>query len=64
MGLPPVDLFTLKADYMESSGSHNTGAANALNALYEGVGLKTPAQERDPKYVTAIKGRPIVVFYK
>lgn len=64
MGLPAVDLFTLKADYMESSGSHNTGAANALNALYEGVNLKTPAQERDSKYVTAIKGKPIVVFYK
>lgn len=63
-GLPPVSLFTLKADYMESSGSHNTGAANALNKLYSDIGLKTPAQEIDPNYVTAIKGRPIVVFYK
>ena len=34
-GLPEIDLFCLKADYMESSGSHNTGAANALNSLYE-----------------------------
>ena len=63
-GLPEVDLFTLKADYMESSGAHNIGAANALNDLYESIGLKTPAQEIDPNYVTAIKGRPIVVFYK
>ena len=62
--LPPVDLFTLKADYMESSGSHNTGAANALNSLYESINLKTPAQELNPNYVTAIKGRPIVVFFK
>lgn len=63
-GLPEIDLFCLKADYMESSGSHNTGAANALNSLYEAIDLKTPAQELNPNYVTAIKGRPIVVFYK
>jgi hypothetical protein len=60
--LPPVNLFCLKADYMESSSSNNTGTGNILNALY-GT-LKTPAQAMDPNHVTAIMGRPIVCFYK
>lgn len=60
--LPPVNLFCLKADYMESSSSNNTGTGNILNALY-GT-LKTPAQAKDPNCVTAIMGRPIVCFYK
>lgn len=60
--LPPVSLFCLKADYMESSSSNNTGTGNILNALY-GT-LKTPAQVVDPNHVTAIMGRPIVCFYK
>lgn len=60
--LPPVSLFCLKADYMESSSANNTGTGNILNALY-GT-LKTPAQVVDPNHVTAIMGRPIVCFYK
>ena len=60
--LPPVNLFCLKADYMESSSANNTGTGNILNALY-GT-LKTPAQVVDPNHVTAIMGRPIVCFFK
>jgi hypothetical protein len=29
-----VEIICMKADYMESSGSHNTGAANFVDALY------------------------------
>jgi hypothetical protein len=32
----------MKADYMESSGSHNTGAANLIDKLYAGANMKTP----------------------
>jgi hypothetical protein len=62
--LPDVDLFCLKADYMESSSSHNTGFCNLLNNIYGN--LKTPSQmfQPDKQIVTAIKGRPIVVFYR
>jgi hypothetical protein len=37
-----VDLICLKADYMESSGSHNTGTGNLVYNLTQAMGLKTP----------------------
>ena len=65
--VPPVHLFTLKADYMESSSSHNTGTANALNELYDSIGLQSPAASAYPStqnMLTAIMGKPIVCFYR
>lgn len=69
----PVNLLCFKADYMESSGSHNTGTGNLVYNLYNNLRLKTPAQEffeniSDPeynyKYVTAIKGFPTIIFFR
>jgi hypothetical protein len=40
--LEPVKLICFKADYMESSGSHNTGAANFIDAAYAANGMSTP----------------------
>jgi hypothetical protein len=40
--LPPVEIICMKADYMESSGSHNTGTANLVDALYKNAQMKTP----------------------
>jgi hypothetical protein len=37
-----VDLVCLKVDYMESSGSHNTGTGNLVQTLLQGVDIKTP----------------------
>ena len=53
---------------MESSGSHNTGAANFIDDLYEyadGGRMMTPAQKyfSDEKIVTCIKGHPCVIFW-
>ena len=61
-----VDLICLKADYMESSGSHNTGTGNLVYNLLTGMRLKTPAQDyySDDNIVTAIRGFPVLVFYK
>jgi hypothetical protein len=67
-----VDLVCLKVDYMESSGSHNTGTGNLIQMLLEGIdgkGIKTPGQEywtdkTDYKVLTAIQGFPVAVFYK
>ena len=64
--VPAVRLFTFKADYMDSSMSHNTGTGNVLAALYESVGLKTPAQTYwpDKTLVTNIVGTPCLGFYQ
>jgi hypothetical protein len=41
--IAPVEIICMKADYMESSGSHNTGTANLVDTLYASLGIKTPA---------------------
>lgn len=65
--IAPVELVTFKADFMESSGSHNTGASNYIDTVYKYVGLQTPGQkhfEDGPhKIVTCIKGHPCVIFW-
>ena len=63
-----VEIICMKADYMESSGSHNTGAANFIDALYADIGIKTPGQEHfggedKETIVTCIKGHPCLIFY-
>jgi hypothetical protein len=37
--LPEVELICFKADYMDSSGAHNTGAANLIDSLYDGINI-------------------------
>ena len=63
--LPEVNLICFKADYMESSGSHNTGAGNLIDAIYDDTGMQTPAQEyyKNENIVTCIKGHPCVIFW-
>lgn len=71
--LSPVEIICMKADYMESSGSHNTGAANLIDDIYSNAGMKTPGQEygwdnetgawKDKRIVTCIKGHPCLIFY-
>ena len=53
-------VFCLKADYMETSHSHNTGLAKIVNTLYP----KTPASEVNNKVQSAITGFPIVVWHQ
>ena len=70
--IAPVEIICMKADYMESSGSHNTGAANLVDDLYSGASMKSPGQqhfgpsESNPtakKIVTCIKGHPCLIFW-
>ena len=72
--LSPVEIICMKADYMESSGSHNTGAANFIDDAYESVNMKTPGQEygwdsdenawkNGKRTVSCIKGHPCLIFY-
>ena len=66
----PVDILTLKADYMESSSSHNTGTSNLIFDALEGLGFHTPGQTywnaQNPNYktLTAIRGYPIMCFFR
>ena len=63
--LEPVNLICFKADYMESSGSHNTGAANFVDDAYVAMRMQTPGQVyyEDETIVTCIKGHPCVIFW-
>ena len=65
--LPPVEIICMKADFMESSGSHNTGAANLVDQLYKYMEIATPGQKHfeneDYDTVTAIKGYPCLIFF-
>lgn len=66
--IAPVEIICMKADYMESSGSHNTGTANLVDDLYTGVSIATPGQEHfgganKDTIVTCIKGHPCLIFY-
>ena len=75
-GAQPVDCWCLKADYAESSGSHNTGIARLwndllINATVDGEYVfRTEAQkkaiENDYAYDvrTTIDGFPILLFYR
>lgn len=75
-GAIPVDCWCLKADYAESSGSHNTGIARMWNEALKNVMLngeyvcRTNAQKaaiaQGYKYDvrTAIDGFPILMFYR
>lgn len=67
--IAPVELVTFKADFMESAGAHNTGAANYIDDAYKSVDIATPGQkhyEDDAEagtIVTCIKGHPCVIFW-
>lgn len=58
---PAEKVFTMKADYMESSHAHNTGLAKYINGLYTDL---TPPQQSNPVIRTTIDGFPIAMFYK
>ena len=66
----PVSCWCLKADFAESSGTHNTGTARYWNAVLKEANILTKAQKKaiDTKYEydvrTTIDGYPIVLFYK
>lgn len=54
-------VFCDKADYAESTGTHNTQAANFVETLYS---EKTPAQLANSKCRSTIYGYPGVIFHK
>lgn len=71
-GSIPVNCWCLKADFAESSSSHNTGTARYWNGVLKNGGYTTKAQikteinkDKYPYDVrTCIDGFPIAVFYQ
>lgn len=59
-----VKTFCLKADFAESSGTHNTGAANFIHEVLKGAGILTPMQQIDETVRTTIYGFPILMFHQ
>lgn len=73
-GAYPVEIACFKADFMDSSASHNTGTANLVYDLLASMNLRSPAQQFKFDHsgkegvaaydlLTAIRGFPIVCFY-
>ena len=66
----PVAVWCLKADYAESSSSHNTGMACMVNDTLDSVNVPTPVQrdvdtEKYPYEVrTTVDGEPCILFYR
>lgn len=61
-GMIPSDVFCMKTDFAENTGSHNTGNANYVHTFYDKV--KTPPQEVDSRIRTTIAGFPCVIFHR
>lgn len=63
-----VDCWCAKADYAESSGTHNTGAARLFNDTLKAAGYLTPAQKYangyDKDIRTTVDGFPCLLFYR
>ena len=66
----PVDCFCFKADFAESSSSHNTGMARLVQNVLTAADELTPAQryvdkEKYPYEVrTTVDGKPCLIFYR
>lgn len=56
-----IKVFTMKADYAEGTGTHNTANANFVHTLYSD---KTPAQEDNSLCRTTVYGFPCVIFHQ
>lgn len=60
-GAIPEREYTFKADYMESSHSHNTGNAILVNSLYTEM---FPTQTKDNGVRNTIYGFPCAIYYR
>ena len=65
-GARPVDIFCLKADFSDSSSTHNTGAVRIVNDVFKRCGWLTPPQaayKGDYDVRIGVDGFPINLFY-
>lgn len=65
-GARPVDIFCIKADFADSSSTHNTGAVRIVNDVFKRCGWLTPPQAAyngDYDVRIGVDGFPIDCFY-
>lgn len=60
----PASIFCTKADFAESSGTHNTGMANYVDWLTKQAGILTEPQQGNEKIRTTVYGEPCLIFHK
>lgn len=62
----PIDIFCLKADFSDSSSTHNTGAVRVVNDIWKRCGWLTPPQmayKGNYDVRIGVDGFPIDLFY-
>ena len=62
-GAVPVSVFTIKADFAESSSTHNTGLAKLIDETFRRAGILTPPQKASQGVRIAIDGFPMDAFF-
>lgn len=62
-GAVPVSVFTIKADFAESSSTHNTGLAKLIDETYRKAGILTPPQKKNAGVRIGIDGFPMDAFF-
>ena len=65
-GARPIDIFCLKADFSDSSSTHNTGAVRVVNDIWKRCGWQTPPQmayKGNYDVRIGVDGFPIDLFY-
>lgn len=60
----PVNCFCIKADFAESSGTHNTGLAKVIEELLKSMKILTPPQKTNTQVRTTVDGYPICLFHR
>ena len=61
-GAIAINIFVCKADYSDSSMTHNTGASRLMNDVFKEMGILTPPQQQNAAYRTGFDGLPIDIF--
>lgn len=59
-----ASVFDFKADFAESSGTHNTGLAIIIDESLRKLGYLIPQQKVDSRIRTTVFGIPILIFHK
>ena len=65
-GARPIDIFCLKADFSDSSSTHNTGAVRIVNDIWKKCGWLTPPQaayKGNYDVRIGVDGFPMDLFY-
>ena len=63
-GAIPENTFTFKADFAESSGTHNTGLSRLIDYLLRTLNIKTPPMVGNNNVRTTIDGFPMLIFHR